>query len=62
MTISRPQDRLKARSTRRPTFDPLLVVMAVGFALAVAAIAYPAFRTNAFSAPGLILILSLIHI
>ena len=56
MTISRPQDRLKARSTRRPTFDPLLVVMAVGFALAVAAIAYPAFRTNAFSAPGLILI------
>ncbi|RSB41818.1 response regulator [Brevundimonas sp. 357] len=30
--------------------------MAVGFALAVAAIAYPAFRTNAFSAPGLILI------
>ncbi|KAK0360417.1 hypothetical protein LTR94_027380, partial [Friedmanniomyces endolithicus] len=56
MTISRPQDRLKAHSTRRPTFDPLLVVMAVGFALAVAAIAYPAFRTNAFSAPGLILI------
>ena len=52
MTISRP----KAATTRRPTFDPLLVVMALGFALAVAAMVYPAFRANAFTAPGLILI------
>ena len=42
MTISRPQDRQKARAVRRPRFDPWLVVMAVGFALAIAAIAYPA--------------------
>src|SRR5690606_5593862 len=56
MIISRPQDRLKAQATRRPTFDPLLVIVAVGFTLAVAAIAYPAFRANAFSAPGLMLI------
>ncbi|MBN9480317.1 MAG: hybrid sensor histidine kinase/response regulator, partial [Bordetella sp.] len=56
MTISRPQDRLKADSVRRPRFDPWLVVMAVGFALAIAAIAYPAFRASAFTAPGLILI------
>ncbi|MGE6956155.1 hypothetical protein ACQKHM_05120, partial [Brevundimonas sp. NPDC049575] len=52
MTISRP----KAAMTRRPTFDPLLVVMALGFSLAVAAMVYPAFRANAFTAPGLILI------
>lgn len=56
MTISRPQDRQKARAVRRPRFDPWLVVMAVGFALAIAAIAYPAFRASAFTAPGLILI------
>ena len=52
MTISRP----KAANTRRPTFDPLLVVMALGFALAFAAMVYPAFRANAMTAPGLILI------
>ena len=52
MTISRP----KAAATRRPTFDPLLVVMALGFALAVAGMVYPAFRANAMTAPGLILI------
>lgn len=56
MTISRPQDRQKARAVRRPRFDPWLVAMAVGFALAIAAIAYPAFRASAFTAPGLILI------
>ncbi|MFC5372770.1 cell cycle histidine kinase CckA [Brevundimonas faecalis] len=48
--------RMKAATTRRPTFDPLLVVMALGFALAVAAMVYPAFRANALTAPGLILI------
>ncbi|WP_338576354.1 ATP-binding protein [Brevundimonas olei] len=56
MTISRPQDRQKARAVRRPRFDPWLVLMAVGFAMAIAAIAYPAFRAGAFTAPGLILI------
>lgn len=56
MTISRPQDRQKTSIAGRPRFDPWLVVMAVGFALAIAAIAYPAFRASAFTAPGLILI------
>ena len=49
MTVS----KTKASATRRPTFDPLLVLMALGFALAVAAMVYPAFRANAFTAPGL---------
>ena len=52
MTVS----KTKAATTRRPTFDPLMVVMALGFALAVAGMVYPAFRANAFTAPGLILI------
>ena len=49
MTISRPQDRQKTSIAGRPRFDPWLVVMAVGFALAIAAIAYPAFRASAFT-------------
>ncbi|GAA0645051.1 cell cycle histidine kinase CckA [Brevundimonas lenta] len=41
---------------KRRTFDPLLLVMAVGFVVAVGALAYPAFRADPMSAPGLILI------
>ncbi|MDP3802944.1 cell cycle histidine kinase CckA [Brevundimonas sp.] len=37
-------------------FDPLLILMAVGFVVAVAALAYPAFRADPTSAPGLVLI------
>ena len=40
----------------RKAFDPLLIVMAVGFVVAVAALAYPAFRADPTSAPGLVLI------
>jgi two-component system cell cycle sensor histidine kinase/response regulator CckA len=43
-------------STRRRVFDPLLIVMAVGFVVAVGALAYPAFRADPMSAPGLVLI------
>ncbi|MDO9586536.1 MAG: response regulator [Brevundimonas sp.] len=43
-------------STRGRPFDPLLIVMAVGFIVAVAAMAYPAFRADPMSAPGLVLI------
>ena len=46
----------------RPPFDPLLIVMAVGFVLAVGALAYPAFRTNPYSAPGLILIFTAVAV
>jgi two-component system cell cycle sensor histidine kinase/response regulator CckA len=42
--------------SRRLPFDPLLIVMALGAGLAVAAMAYPAFRTDPFSTPGMILI------
>jgi two-component system cell cycle sensor histidine kinase/response regulator CckA len=47
--------------TRAP-FDPLLIVMAVGFILAVGAMAYPAFRANPYSAPGLILIFTAVAV
>ncbi|MES2833265.1 MAG: ATP-binding protein [Pseudomonadota bacterium] len=43
-------------TARRLPFDPLLVVMTLGCVAVVAAMAYPAFRTDPFSAPGLILI------
>ncbi|NJC41321.1 two-component system cell cycle sensor histidine kinase/response regulator CckA [Brevundimonas alba] len=43
-------------ATSRKAFDPLLVVMAVGFVVAVGALAYPAFRADPMSAPGLVLI------
>jgi two-component system cell cycle sensor histidine kinase/response regulator CckA len=43
-------------ATDRKGFDPLLIVMAIGFVLAVGALAYPAFRANPMSAPGLMLI------
>ncbi len=43
-------------ATDRKGFDPLLIVMAIGFVVAVGALAYPAFRANPLSAPGLMLI------
>ncbi len=43
-------------ATDRKGFDPLLIVMAVGFVVAVGALAYPAFRSDPMSAPGLVLI------
>ncbi|HEY0601064.1 cell cycle histidine kinase CckA [Brevundimonas sp.] len=43
-------------ATSRKAFDPLLVVMAIGFVVAVGAMAYPAFRADPMSAPGLVLI------
>ena len=46
----------------RAPFDPLLIVMAVGFILAVGAMAYPAFRANPYSAPGLILIFTAVAV
>lgn len=45
-------------STRRPSFDLLSAVMAFGVVTAIAALAYPAFRGNPTSAPGLVLILT----
>ena len=43
-------------SSRGRPFDPLLIVMAIGFVVAVGALAYPAFRADPTSAPGLVLI------
>ena len=43
-------------SSRGRSIDPLLIVMAVGFVVAVAALSYPAFRADPTSAPGLVLI------
>jgi len=43
-------------ASERRTLDPLLPLMAVGFILAIGALAYPAFRADPMSAPGLILI------
>jgi two-component system cell cycle sensor histidine kinase/response regulator CckA len=45
-------------ATSRKGIDPLLIVMAIGFVVAVGAMAYPAFRADPMSAPGLILIFS----
>ena len=43
-------------ATDRRAFDPLLILMTLGFVVAVGALAYPAFRQDPTSAPGLILI------
>ena len=48
----------KGTVRRRPRFDPSIMVMAVGFAVAIAGMVYPVFRANALSAPGLMLILA----
>jgi len=47
-----------AEVVRRPTFDPLMAVMTVGFAVAVAALAWPAFRVSPASTPGMILLIT----
>src|SRR5690606_22995759 len=43
-------------ATDRKGFDPLLIFMAAGLVVVVAALAYPAFRADPMSAPGLVLI------
>ncbi len=43
-------------AARRLPFDPMFLVMALGCVTAVGALAYPAFRSDPWSAPGLILI------
>ncbi|GAA0868086.1 cell cycle histidine kinase CckA [Brevundimonas basaltis] len=43
-------------ATDRKGIDPLLIIMAIGFVVAVGALAYPAFRADPMSAPGLVLI------
>ena len=43
--------------SRRP-FDPLVIVMAVGFAVAVGALAWPAFRAGPTTTPGMILLIT----
>lgn len=48
----------KSAAEGRRGFDPSLALMALGFALAIAGMVYPVFRTKALSAPGLILILA----
>lgn len=45
-------------STRRPSFDLLSALIAFGVVTVVAALAYPAFRANPTSAPGMVLILT----
>ena len=47
-----------ARPTRRPSIDPLMIVMAVGFAVAVGALAWPAFRAGPTTTPGVILLIT----
>jgi two-component system cell cycle sensor histidine kinase/response regulator CckA len=44
--------------TRRSSFDLLSAATAFGVVVAVAALAYPAFKTNPTSAPGMILIIT----
>src|SRR5690606_36636838 len=43
-------------ATDRKGFDPLLIFMAAGLVVVVAALAWPAFRADPMSAPGLVLI------
>jgi two-component system cell cycle sensor histidine kinase/response regulator CckA len=48
-------------ATGRP-FDPLLILTAVGSIVAVGALAYPAFRADPLSAPGLVLIFTVVAV
>ena len=45
-------------SSPRRAFDPLLIVMGVGFAMAVAALAWPAFQAGPMTTPGLMLLVT----
>ena len=42
----------------RRTFDPLLIIMGLGFAVAVGALAWPAFRAGPLTTPGLMLLVT----
>ena len=56
MTASAPSPSRASKS--RFSIDPLLVVMAIGFTVAVAALAWPAFRAGPTTAPGMILLIT----
>ena len=58
MTVSTPQDRIRKGEASKGRIDPYLLLMAVGFTLTVAAIAFPAFRASALSAPSMMLVLT----
>ena len=45
-------------SSPRRAFDPLLILMGVGFAVVVAALAWPAFRAGPMTTPGLMLLVT----
>jgi len=47
-----------APTPSRVPFDPLLIVMAVGFAVAIGALAWPAFRAGPTTTPGMILLVT----
>ena len=47
-----------AQTSPRRGFDPLLIVMAVGLAVAVGALAWPAFRAGPTTTPSLILLIT----
>lgn len=52
-----PSNPPKRRNGRSP-FEPLTIVMAVGFSLAVGALAWPAFQAGPTTTPGMILLLT----
>ena len=56
MTASAPSPSRASKS--RFSIDPLVVVMAIGFTVAVAALAWPAFRAGPTTAPGMILLIT----
>jgi len=45
-------------SRGRRSFDPLLIIMGVGFAVAVGALAWPAFQAGPLTTPGLMLLVT----
>lgn len=45
-------------SSLRRAFDPLLILMGLGFAVVVAALAWPAFRAGPMTTPGLMLLVT----
>ena len=52
------QDRRRSANDNRRPFDPLPIIMAVGFAVAVGALAWPAFQAGPTTTPGMILLLT----
>jgi two-component system cell cycle sensor histidine kinase/response regulator CckA len=46
----------------RKLLDPLLILMVFGIVVAIAALAYPAFRADPMSAPGMILIVTVMGV